>query len=163
MREIRAAVEYRDDETRESAGRIVGVLLRYGAAGKDQFGREERFASGSLTWPGQGIVLNQQHDRTQPLGRFVPELQGDDLTIDVALADTSRNRDALALVRNGTLRGLSVEFIADSESWHGSTREIRSGRLLAAGLVDDPAYESSSVEARARSRRSIILEIARWL
>lgn len=76
--------------------------------------------------------------------------------MDVQLPDTQDGRDAATMVRNGTLRGLSVEFRADDEGVVGGVREIRQARLLAAGLVDDPSYPTK-VEVRARPRRRLWL------
>lgn len=144
--EIRCAVELRADPDRGGPGRLRGVLMRYGSPGVH--GREV-FARGALTWPEGGIVLNMQHDRTQPIVRFVPEADGDDVRIDVDLPDTGRGRDAATMVRNGTMRGLSVEFRSTSDGIVRGIREISGAVLVRAGLVDDPSYPGSTVEVRA--------------
>ena len=76
--------------------------------------------------------------------------------VDVQLPDTVDGRDAATMVRNRTLRGLSVEFVAADEGFVGGIREIRQARLLAAGLVDDSSY-LTKVEVRARPRRRLWL------
>ena len=150
-REIRCAVEWRQDETRESPGRLCGELITYGQRASD---RAEVFAAGALTWPDDGVVLNLSHDRKQPLIRFVPELVENRVVVDVALPDTSRGRDAAVLVKNGTMRGLSVEFRALDEGKRGAVREIRAARLLGAALVDDASYKGAlEVRQRDRGRR----------
>ena len=45
--------------------------------------------------------------------------------VDVQLPDTVDGRDAATMVRNRTLRGLSVEFVAADEGFVGGIREIR--------------------------------------
>ena len=150
MAEIRCAIEYREDETRQSPGRIVGTLMRYGARAGD---RPERFASGALSWREGGIILNEQHNRAAPILRFTPFVEGSEVRVDVPLPDTSRGRDAAVMIRDGTLTGLSVEFRATSEGRAGGVREIRAAKLLAAALVDDPSYPSSAVEVRAEGQR----------
>ena len=144
--EIRCPLELRADEDRAGPGRLSGVLMRYGDKG--QHGREV-FTRGALSWPEGGVVLNMQHDRMQPIVRFVPVADGDEVRVDVDLPDTQRGRDAATMVRDGTLRGLSVEFRAQREGMRGGTREISGAVLVRAGLVDDPSYGGSTVEVRA--------------
>ena len=149
MDELRCAIEYRADESRQSPGRIVGVLLSYGEQALD---RAERFEPGSLHWPDGGIVLNEQHNRAAPIMRFVPEVVGKEVRIDAPLPDTQRGRDAATMVRNGTFQGLSIEFRSESEGRSAGTRMIRRAALSAAALVDSPSHKSS-VEVRGKGGR----------
>lgn len=146
MREIRCAVELRADDSRQSPGTLSGVLLEYETRASD---RPEVFKAGALTWDEAGVVLNLQHDRTKPLLRFVPTVEGREVRISAKLPDTQNGRDAAVLVRNGTLRGLSVEFLPEDETGSGGLREIRRARLVGAGLVDDSSY-STEVQVRER-------------
>ena len=113
------------------------LLLREGEPAKNI---PEVFARGSLTWPDDGVVLNVQHDRQQPIVRFVPTRDGDDILVDVELPDNTRGRDAAVSVRDGTLKGLSVEFLPNITGKRNGRVEVRRARLLAAGLVDDGEY-----------------------
>ena len=155
MDEIRCAIEYREDESRQSPGRIVGTLITYGKCARD---RAEVFAPGALQWPDGGIILNEQHNRQAPIMRFVPELDGAELRIDAALPDTQRGRDAATMIRNGTFTGLSIEFRSRAEGRSAGVRQIRQAHLSAAALVDSPSH-SSTVEVRARpsARRRVWL------
>ncbi len=108
------------------------------------------FAAGALTWPADGVILNLSHDRRQPVVRFTPEQRGNAVMIDVALPDTSRGRDAAVMVRNATLRGLSVEFRALEEGQRDGMRLVRRASLHAAALVDDAAY-GNGVEVRDKA------------
>ena len=144
--EIRCAVELRDDADRGGPGMLSGVLMRYGDSG--QHGREV-FRAGALSWPDGGVVLNEQHNRQAPIVRFVPTVDGDEVRIDVPLPDTQRGRDAAVMVRNGTMRGVSVEFRAQRAGMVSGRREIAAALLVRAGLVDDPSYGDSTVEVRA--------------
>ena len=146
MAEIRCAVEYRADDTRQSPGRLVGELITYGQRAQD---RAEMFAEGALSWPQGGIILNFQHNRQAPIIRFTPEVRGKVVSVDVALPDTLLGRDAALMVKNGTMRGLSIEFDTKEERRNAGVREIRRASLLAAGLVDDPSYKTT-VEVRER-------------
>ncbi len=145
--EIRCAIEIREDDARESPGRLVGTLVTYGERAGD---RPERFAPGALSWPDGGIVLREQHNRQAPIARMLPEVQGNAVVLDSPLPDTQRGRDAGTLIRNGTFRGLSVEFRARSERQVDGMREVLKADLIGAGLVDDPSYGGSRVKVRGR-------------
>lgn len=155
--ELRCAIELRADESRQSPGRIVGTLMQYETRAGD---RPEMFGAGALSWDGGGIVLNEQHNRQAPIMRFKPEARDGKVVIDAALPDTARGRDAATMIRNGTYRGLSVEFRAVKEERRGGVRLIRQATLAAAALVDSPAYPSSAVEIR---RRAGARRTPRWL
>ena len=149
MDELRCAIEYRADESRQSPGRIVGVLLSYGEQALD---RAEKFEAGSLHWPDGGIVLNEQHNRQAPIMRFTPEVVDTEVRIDAPLPDTQRGRDAAIMVKNGTFTGLSIEFRSEAEGRSAGTRMIRRAALSAAALVDSPSHKSS-VEVRGKAGR----------
>ena len=149
MDELRCAIEYREDESRQSPGRIVGTLLAYGEQALD---RAEKFESGALHWPDGGIILNEQHNRQAPIMRFTPEVVGSEVRIDAPLPDTQRGRDAAIMVKNGTFTGLSIEFRSEAEGRSAGTRMIRRASLSAAALVDSPSHKSS-VEVRGKAGR----------
>ena len=142
--QLHCGIEYRADDHGTSPGRIVGTLLTYGERALD---RPEVFLDGSLQWPDGGLILNVQHQRSEPIIRFTPSVQDRAVLIDVDLPDTTRGRDVAVMVRNGTLRGLSVEFRSLSEGRRCGLREIRSARLLGAAVVDSPSHKTS-VELR---------------
>ena len=87
MDELRIPIECRADESRAGPGRIVGELLTYEARALD---RAEVFREGALVWEDRGVVLNVQHDRQQPITRFVPTVEGRAVKIDAPLPDTQR-------------------------------------------------------------------------
>ena len=151
--EIRCTIEYRADETRQSPGHLFGVLVTYEQRART---RPEMFAKGALEWPDDGVILNRQHVRGAPIVRFVPEIVGDEVRIDMMLPDTTAGRDAATEVRNGTLSGLSVEFGALQESRRGGLRIIERAELRAAGLVDSADY-GNLVEVRGQYRRRLWL------
>ena len=155
--ELRCAIELRADESRLTPGRIVGTLMQYETRASD---RAEIFAAGALSWPADGIVLNEQHNRQAPIMRVSPEARDGKVIIDAPLPDTQRGRDAATMIRNGTFKGLSVEFRAIDEGIRAGIREIRKAALSAAALVDSPSYGASRVEVRqqAGGRRT-----PRWL
>ena len=152
MNEIRCSVEFEPDETRQSLGRITGVLMKYGTQARD---RQETFAQGSLRWSEDGIVLNRQHSRQDPILRFVPVVDGDEVRINAAIPDSVAGRS----IRNeiGTLfRGLSVEFRPIEERYENNIRNILAAELTGAGVVDSASYPTS-VEIRNKKRIRIWL------
>ena len=64
-----------------------------------------------------------------------PEVRGSQLIVDELLPDTSRGRDAAVMIRNGTFRGLSVEFKAERQHRAGGVRHITKAQLHGAALV----------------------------
>ena len=156
MRELRCAIELRADDSRQSPGRLHGVLLTYGQRASD---RAEVFADGSLRWADSGVILNVQHDRQQPVMRFKPEVRGKEVVVDAALPDTQRGRDAATMIRNGTMTGLSIEFRATDEGMRAGVREVRAAELMGAAVVDSPSYEGA-LEVRERGNRG---RLPRWL
>ena len=143
------AVEIRFDEDQDSngPGLLTGVLMAYGSRARD---RAEVFEDGSLHWEEAGIVLREMHNRQAPICRFVPELRDSEVRVRIPLPDSQRGRDAALGIRNGTYRGLSVEFRSERENQKDGTRRISKAHLVGCGLVDDPSYLSCNVSVRNR-------------
>ena len=148
MDELIFEIRQADDPTRESAGRLVGTLLRYNEVAED---RREVFAPGALTWPEDGILINVMHERKSPLLRAIPFQDGDAVKIDARVPSTAAGRDAITNIREGVYTGLSIEFHSRAEGRRGPLREIRQAFLGAAAMVDTAAYGGSKVEIRAKS------------
>ena len=151
--EIRCKVELREDDTRQSPGRLYGVLLRYleRASDRPELFERESIDLAAIKASG-GIVVNRQHTRAAPIMRVIPELRGDELIIDQPLPDTQAGRDAAVEIRSGLMRGLSVEFKALRARMVSGVRRISAATLVAGGLVDDPSYSGSTVEVRDKGR-----------
>ena len=151
MNEFRSfAIELREDETRQSPGRLVGTILTYGEMAGD---RREVFEPGALTWPAEGIVVNRQHNRAAPIVRVTPEVRGAAVVVDQPLPDTSAGRDAAREVREGLFRGFSIEFRAVRQAYRDGVRYIQEAGLFAVGLVDSPSYAGSTAEVRGKRVR----------
>ena len=154
MNEIRCEIRIAEGAEGKPA-RLVGVLMPYNTEARD---RREVFEPGSLSWPSDGVVLRRQHQRSSPILRFTPvEVEGR-LTVDVPIPDTVAGRDALAEIRSGLFKGLSVEFNSIRESFVAGVRRIAKATLKGAGLVDSGSYEGATVEARARADAAAIRE-----
>ena len=153
-------VRFVADDTRDSPGRLTGTLLTYGELARD---RPERWLSGSASWPDNGFVINQQHNRQSPIVRAIPFIDGDAIKIDAKLPNDTAGRDAAVNVREGILTGLSVEFRRPVASMVAGVREIRQAFIEAAGLVDLASFPGSAVEIRHAGRAMRPSAATLWL
>ncbi len=147
------ATEFRAFEFRRNRRRLQGTAIRYGSVARTPLG-PERFEPGAFG-DVQAIdaILNVQHDRRKPLvrtdgGGLTLADSATALTIRAELPRTQESDDALTLVRNRVLRGLSIEFKALRERVENGIRVISRAALIGIGLVDRPAYQDSLVEIR---------------
>ena len=151
MREIRCAVEYREDESRETPGLLVATLVNYGERASD---RAEVFLDGALSWAEKGIVINIQHNRQSPVMRALPVLEGRAVKISQRFPNTQIGRDSAENVRNGLFTGMSIEFRSQDETYVGTERRISKARLYGASLVDEASYQGSTIDVRERRKVS---------
>ena len=149
MEQIHCEIRFKEDETRQSPGRLTGTLLPYETRASD---RPELFKTGALEWPENGILFREMHQRNRPVVRAIPYVDGNEVKIDTPLPDTTIGRDTAVNFREGILTGLSVEFKSLAEGVRGGMREIRRALLLGGGLVDDPSYADSLAEVRSRAQ-----------
>ena len=140
-------IRFTDDDTRQTPGRIVGTLVNYGERARNL---PEIIDAGALYWDDGGIVLNEQHERGQPIIRALPYLDAGAVKIDAPLLNTARCRDAATNVKGGVFTGLSVEMQRNTVKGRniGGVFHITSAKLVAAGLVDLAEYPGSSVSIR---------------
>ena len=154
-------VRYQEDETRLTPGRLVGTLMTYGERAKD---RAEMFADKALTFPPNGIVIDEQHNRQAPILRVMPTVENGVVMVDAPFPDTQRGRDAATNVRLGILTGLSVSFHSEVEEMRNGVRVIKKAYVPRAGLVDDPSYKGSKAEVRSKDDMDQLVLAARlWL
>ena len=148
-------------EIRQQAdGRFVleGPLMVYGDTASI-YGQAERFLPGSIRFR-EGAMLNLQHDRAQALARYPNgglELidSPTEARLVANLPATAAARDTYELVRAGVLTGLSVEFAAERERLQAGERVIERALVLGAGVVDEPAYKLSRIEARGSAEHLV--------
>ena len=145
MDNLLVEVRFVADDTRQSPGRLTGTLVTYGERARD---RPEVWLPGSASWPDNGFVINQQHNRAAPIVRAIPFIDGNEVKIDTPLPNTTAGRDAAENVREGVLTGLSVEFRQPVARMVQGVREIRQAYIEAAGLVDLASFPGSGVEIR---------------
>ena len=97
--------------------------------------------------------MNIQHNRQRMIARtggggLVLTDSPERLAIRADLPNIRDADDALLMVRNGMLRGLSVEFDPTSERQDGDLRVIDKALLSGIGVVDIPAYKQAAAEVR---------------
>ncbi len=95
------------------------------------------------------IKLLAQHDRSSfPLGN-IPRLWEDaeGLRMEAVVANTTAGTDALTLVNERVVNGLSIGFQVVRQSWNDdySARELQEVKLLEVSLVTEPAYAEAGV------------------
>ena len=151
---ILCGIEIRQDDSRQSPGRLYGVLMKYNTKAQD---RAELFVSDALTWPETGIIVNRQHVREDAIMRVTPIAVGDELRIDQSLPDSIAGRSAAVEIREGLMTSMSIEFRSLKETVSGGIRRISSAVLSGAAICDAGSYSAASVELRGKKRRRIWL------
>lgn len=129
---------------------LSGRVIRYGDIATLPFGKEviDRGAFGDLS--SADVILNRQHDRTKPLARTggggLEVIDSPtELILRAVLPDTPTGNETMTLVRNGILRGFSVEFRALREYVRNRVLHVAEAALVGIALVDRPAYPDSQV------------------
>ena len=148
--------ELRYDEDK----RIVsGTAMRYGDVAELPWGEKERFEPGAFGDIGD-VLLNVQHDRSMPLARTtggtltLSDMAGA-LTVEATLPDTTIANDAIANIRAGILRGLSVEFIPHTTGVEDDVIVVSKAELRGIGVVDRPAYPASKLNPRSKGEENM--------
>ena len=143
-------------ELRAEGRRLIGTVIRYGDRSPSH---RERFAAGSLRFA-DTVHLDLAHDPQRAIAwsggggltlRDGPEM----LELTAQLPPIPAADAALAGIRDGSLRGLSVEFRALRARFVDGIRVIESAVLHGIGLVRNPSYAQSTVENRGRSGRTL--------
>ena len=133
---------------------IGGVVVTYNEeTSRTSFGREMILPGAFGDVSQSDVVLNLQHDRSQPLARtgkgglrLIDSKT--ELRAEVSLPNTQDARDTFTKVRQEILQGFSVEMIVQSERYVNDVRVITGAKLTGLGLVDKPAYSLSRAEVR---------------
>lgn len=135
---------------------LAGTVVRYGDVARTRAGLE-RFTPGAFGNVAElDTILTWQHDPNTPLARtggggLTLADSPDQLRFRAELPPTAAANDALVLVRMGVLRGASMSFVPLEEHVDPSgVRVVTRAGLPALGIVDQPAYPASTVEARQR-------------
>ena len=140
-------------ELRAEGRRLSGAVLVYGDVSPTH---RERFEPGALRMA-DTVPLNIGHDAMRAVawqpGGGLELADGEDALRMVAEIPAIPAGDAaLAMVREGRAKGLSIEFRAVRERREAGLRVIEEAELRGVAIVSRPSYEQSRVEARSRRR-----------
>ena len=149
MDEIRCSVQITDDETRQGPGRLTGRLLSYGETITHSKGKEQ-FEPRALQWGDDGVVFYDSHQTAprNPVAIVQPENRDSEAVVDFVLPDTSAGRRIAQRFRDGTYKGLSIEFRSVREAYRDGIRRISKAWVNGFAAVESPAYPSATVEVR---------------
>ena len=145
-------------EIRVSGRTVSGTVVAYGDVA-DMGAFREVFLPGSSGKVDEiDAELNVMHFENRVVARTGGGLVFRDtpgaLLMSATLPTSAQADDALAMIRAGKLRGLSVEFRALAQEFQNDLRRIESAMLGGLGLVDRPAYQGSAgLEVRRGRRR----------
>ena len=146
-------------EARVEGGRPVlrGVVLRYGDRSKLGYRFEEEFRPGSIQWDdAKPMNLTRQHYRGAPVGLVRLTDGPNELRFESEIIDTQAGNDTVKEVKAGLMRGASLEFHAVSEEFKKEDdidlRVVTKALMTGLSVVDDGAFGSGRVEARAEVR-----------
>ena len=116
-------------------------------------GREQRFLGPLAAYGGARLfddLFGDDDDEDEDPDRIYFPDDDPDLEIEIGFRER-----VLDQVRRGRARGLSVEFDAERESFDGRERRIHAALLGGVAVTPNPAYFSSTVEARERLARLV--------
>ena len=148
---VTAGIEYRQAD--HGVGVVSGPVVNYGEYAATKRGRETVRPGSFLGLSDPGLPVNIQH-RQQAAQRIT---NGAGLTFrdtetalyaDLLLPDTPIGHAAAAGVRNGELTGWSTEFVPLIEQAEDGAIAVYRALMVGLGLVDAPAYPSSTVQMR---------------
>ena len=146
--------------------RMSGVALRFGVQAVD---RRERFAPGAFDLSGADVVLGAAgHPATnRPLARTGGglELEADAtaLRFSAELPETRDADDALANVRSGIYRNVSIEFRALRARMVAGVREIQRAALVGVVVLPRGAYADTTVAVRGAADTPTRRRPGAWL
>lgn len=146
----RPKTEFRYVELRAEGEELSGTVVRYGEWNEIGGSRGFRELVKPRALQFDDVIVNLMHDRSKPVvrsGTSHMELRDSDEALELrfSLPDTVYGREAKELVNNGLLRGLSVEMNVERDNWEGRNRTIEDAKLHGIGIVDRPAYSSSTL------------------
>lgn len=103
-----------------------------------------------------------QHDHTKPIG-IITSIAEDDYGLyieGVINCNTQQGKEAVSLIKQGAINGLSVGFVSQKEQYnHQGIREILSADLHEVSLVTFPANKNAKINildtALAKANRAL--------
>ena len=148
---------YYDVEFRDDGAALSGLAVPFGKHGvivKNGRLMRERIEPGALSW--SDVILSRGHDPATAFARTPDSLVVSETREGIVFRaeppQTQLLADARALIKQGILRGASIEFRVHGEHMEHSVRVITKGELTGISLVARGAYDAP-VQARHRKRR----------
>ena len=126
-----------DAEKRE----VAGIAVPY-----EKLENGEMFARNSVTLDPEAKLM-WQHDKSEPIGKIVEGRHTDEgFEIRATISETSRGKDAIALLEDGVINRFSVGFIMrDSKTDDTRNRIVTDAYVREVSLVSFPWYEGAIV------------------
>jgi HK97 family phage prohead protease len=144
MLEIRAL-----DVADDGSATIEGLAVPYGRS-IDLGGITETIAVGAVdTRALVGKPILWQHDQSEPIGRITAASNSDDGAHIRAriLPTAARGRDAIMLLRESVVSGLSIGFRSTDDEWDGTHVTRRSVDVAEVSVATIPAYPDAEITA----------------
>ena len=143
-------------ELRVEGRRLSGVVMTYNQISPSH---RERFEPRSLRLA-EAVHLDLDHDPERavawyPGGGLAIENGRDSVTMRAELPPLPAADRALEEIRAGLATGLSIKFRAVRERRDGDLRVVEDAILSGIAIVRSPSYDTSRVEARRRSGRTM--------
>ena len=146
-----ARLELRASDT--GPGTVVGPVLHYGDVATLPFGQERILPGAFGDLSTADLFVNRMHMREQTLANTGAGLTIDDnaerLHAETELIDDMYGEMTAKQVKNGRLRGHSIEFRTLEDDFLDGIRIIKRARLYGFGIVDKPAYPQSVANMRS--------------
>ena len=149
-------------ELRAEGRRLSGTVMVYGDVSPSH---RERFEPRALQLAAT-VTLNLMHNPLEAVA-WAPDgglaFEHDETELRMVVADVPpipAGNAALAMVRDGLAKGLSVEFRAERDRREAGVRIVEAAVLSGIGLVRSPSYKQSQVEARRAAGKG---RLPRWL
>lgn len=144
----------------DDAGLISGMAWKFGSP--DRVG--DWIDPGAFKGVKLPIPMLFGHDMNDPIGTWDVATEKSDglhITGKALVAEVSRAREVVALVKSGAVRGLSIGFIIkQASSRSGGGRLIKSLELLEASLVTIPMHPGAKVTSAKSAVEAISIAAA---
>jgi uncharacterized protein len=136
-------------ELRADGRTLVGTLVPYGQEAR--IGKyTEKFVYGAFADAEPVPLLAVHNHENLPLGltRSLTETPSG-LEAELRVSQTTAGDEALTLVRDGALSGLSIGFLPITDKWNAMRTVVEriKAKLVEVSLTSFPAYESARIMA----------------
>ena len=151
-------------------GKTIIGRIPYYSESRDLGGFREILKPGcfseSLATRDMPVLSFWNHNKDQVLGStenhtLKIEDTADSLRFKIRPPDTSYSRDALELIRSGTITGASFGFTCQDEKWNKNLRSIIKAELFEISPCSQPAYAGTTVSVRRKTIMETPLQAAR--